>query len=411
MNRYCIPLTVLAISASIFWLPLAAASTFVGNGGSAGEVETRVSVAHLTDVLSVIEKLHDQSSEELDICRCADEFQNHAMCAPIRELNKTQRRFCSGTLEKKSADLHALVSGSEIRLVWTNDQMEVSEGGQRRVVDAVADRAARTITLNQNRFLQMKPYERLFLLAHEYFHFLQIDDQALVDTGSVGPFDQTDGSKRLIDAMAASVVMKALDYRILDRYQEPLRRAQGWKTNWLELTFGSQQAFQRSKDLYANHRLQEVGLNYLHYFGNFGLAFSFEGQSADAQLLQTIHTKENLRIFGLGVTYRHFPFSDPLTYFGQTHFVWLVELLNISGTYQATDADPDLIAHAASNVFGGRAQVSYHFPVVLGLWGVLGAGYDYQPLRYDLDATPGASYRIKTDSNRLSTYAGVSYGF
>ncbi len=237
------------ISALILITRLSEASTFVGNGGSPGDVELLVAKKQITETLEIIgAKDFSQGS----LCQCVADFQNDSLCEPLRSLNPEQRKYCVEVTSEKAKTLSTLISTEgKVSFLWTHDRIEVVEGKNRRAVDAASNREKMEITVNQNRFLDMSASERIFLLTHELLHLTEINGKPLTDEGPLGPFTGNDGSRNLINAVSAGTAMQAIDRRLIRKYRGHLRRPQGWKENWLEISGGSTRTSAVGSDVYA----------------------------------------------------------------------------------------------------------------------------------------------------------------
>jgi hypothetical protein len=289
--------------------------TFIGNGGNAGDVELAVTHQQLATIFA---EIPDRPADARGLCECTGEFDNHPMCDALKKLSPAQAKFCGEQLKIRSDEASRL--NDRVRVQWTHDFVEVSESGRKRGADAAADRAADEITVNVDRFMELKSYEREFLLAHELFHFTSYDSKPLTDEGPIGPFEGNDGSRNFINAMSAAVVMESVDEGLISKYQRSLKRPQGWKHAWLSVDGGTSRNEKDLAGLFPNNEFSKSGANFRYHFSNgFGIMLSVRLLKASKSILTSTKIEESSQALGLGIAYRYFPFKDPLTFFGQSH--------------------------------------------------------------------------------------------
>jgi hypothetical protein len=389
---------------------LAHANSFVGNGGSEGDVELAVSKMQIREAMQVIQK---KDPTEAEFCACNRMYQGRAVCEPLRALNETQQKFCSQTLYKEAEQVAKVVKDEDsVRVVWTNSPIDVVEGSKHRAADAVANRERREITVNLPRFLAMQPAERVFLLTHEYLHFTQIDGKPVTDEGAVGPFSGEDGSRTLVNAMAsATAVLQGAYPRELKSYSGKLSRSQAWKSRWFSGDIGSAgTAGGNYSDNFAFNNYVRGQLAARYQFTNeWGIVGAWRNESQKKTLTYNsmdIDTKEEANIFGLGVAYRIFFNSDPLTFWGQSHLVVQGMVESVKTSYNYGDRYNSFSDSAS--IWGGSLAADYYLPLWWGFWGYVGVAYEYHPYKY---TDPTAQLNLNYDKNILSGYMGVSYAF
>lgn len=180
-------------AALALWTSSAQASTFVGNGGNAGDVEWLVTLNQIDLALKWVEGLDPKQ-----LCVCTETYANHRTCDILNALSPTQVKFCRDTLSGQLPALRELVSSSDrARVNWTYDPIEVRENGRLRAVDAVTDRQQNKISTNPDKFRSMTPNERIFLIAHELFYLTDLNQKPMEDVGAVGPFTDKDGGREI----------------------------------------------------------------------------------------------------------------------------------------------------------------------------------------------------------------------
>ena len=383
---------------SISGLRPAQASTFVGNGGNAGDVEWLITLRQINLTLDYVDQLPKES-----LCLCTDTYANHETCAALRNLSPAQVRSCQDVMKAQIPALRELVSTSKhVRVDWTYDPIEVRENGRLRGVDAVTDRTQNKITMNPDTFRSMYPYSRIFLLSHELFHLTDWKGKPMVDEGAIEAFGGPQGGRELINAMAATLTVQADQQEISNAFRGKLRRPQGWRKNWID--FGVGGIKQSSDDTFSIDDYSSVQLKYRHYFGDFGLNAGVRFSNGDRKILSTIEAEEMIQTYLLGVSYRVFPFSNPLTFFGQSHLTFGLNAEIASGKYEIKDPAVGASAKKTNQSFG--AEVSYSIPLFWRLWANLNVAYQTLPGDYDV-----SGIQIESDDHALSSYLGVSYAF
>ena len=333
-------------------------------------------------------------------------YKGRPVCEPLDALNEEQAKFCSATLYKIAPELMKVLGHREmIRINWINSPIEVNEGGQKRAVDAVANREKNEITINQPRFLHMQQSERVFLLSHEYMHFASLDGKPLEDRGEVGPFKGGDGSRDLINSMAAATaVMQGTYPKEIKSYKAKLSRSQAWKTKWITLDVGGASVQGGYTDSFQFSNYTRTQLTMRYQFTNWGVALSYRNETANKTVLGTIAVGENVNTLGAGVTYRIFPFSDPLTFWGQSHI-----LLQAMAEYVKADinySEDPIFNSGSTSTFGGSLAVNYYLPLFWGTWGYVGVAYEVHPYKY---TEPDVN--LNFNKNIFSEYLGVGYAF
>ncbi len=387
------------------------AGTFVGNGGSPGDVELAIAKKHLDRTFKEFQE-YDKHGPSL--CTCAPEAKNRPMCSPLADLTLEQRSLCGRILFEKAGAMRRWVSPeAPLEVRWTREPIEVKENGVLRAVDAVMSRTTTEqgeggrLTLNADRFLQMKPQERLFLLTHEFFHLEDWDGRPLVDEGPIGVFEGAEGGRKLINALAAAAVMEFYQSRIDTQFRQSLQRSQAYKPMWFDLQYESLQNGQSRPSTFGAGTTNPVQLQFRGYlisgvWGSLGLAAAFRFSNRSSNVLSSVDVRENIQQYGIGLSYKVNPFSDPTTGLGQSHFVSTVRYelgksaLRINDSSTGTEDSTD---------FGGfRAEMSYYFPFDWGFW--LYVGGSYQQFNYSF-----TKVNLKYDKEQLGFFGGISYGF
>lgn len=381
------------------------AGTFVGNGGQGADVELQVSINQIRDTLVNIQRESDYP--ELKLCTCYEMYEGHPLCAMLKELNQEQVNFCAKFIKDYSYDILNLLNQSGgVRITWTKDNIEVMEGGRRKTVDAVANYQNSELTIQQDRFLQMKPYERLFLLYHEYSHFLKYEGKPLSDEGKIGPFVGDDGGRKLLNAMSASIAIEAKDYRVMDRYSHVLSRSRATAPIWISVSLDATYSSADQQSVYFTNSKGGGTLQARYQWDRFGTFVYFRSaNSSEKSILDTIKARETTYARGVGVNYRHFFQRDPTTFWGQSHLLLNFALEQVENQIEIKeDGFPqnDLKDKTNSTAYNIGAQ--YFMPLNSGFWWFVGANYIMNKYKYQ-------EVRIENKKDQASFSAGVSYAF
>jgi hypothetical protein len=374
------------------------ASTFVGNGGGAGDVELAVTKKQIEETFTAI---RTRSVFEHRLCRCNEVYENRNVCEPLRALNDEQRKFCAESLIRLAPDVLASIYAIDFQ--WTHSPISVSVHGQTRAVDAVTDRSSRRITINLDRFLDMKPFERVFLVTHEMLHLTNLQGKAINDDGAVGPFSGSEGGRTLLNSMgsSAAVLQGELPGEI-KKYRAKLHRSQSWKPIWLEMNYGTSNLEQKPRSTFAASEFYRSQFTARYVFGNWGLVGSLRTETADNKVFGVINVDEKVSITSGGAIYRWFVSKDPTTFWGQNHvlFQGLIDFVNAEIKLD----DGTVTAAESVKTTGFNVSVNYYIPFFWGFWAFLGSAYEVHPYKYE-------TVNLNYDKNKISYYLGVSYAF
>ncbi len=374
----------------LFFIASAKASTFVGNGGNAGDIELNVALHHTEEALAQISALKNSQ-----LCQCAESFENHAVCESLKRLNPEQKNFCAAQIREVTPALLERLKG-EIQVEWTDDSMQVKDASGLHSADAVT--RDQKMVVNRDRFVQMQPYERVFLLTHELLHTI-----SYADDGSVGPFTGASGGKALINSMAAATVMMGVRGYVFEKYSDSLSRPQGSRKIWVDLDVQSTEGGNKDNTTFAIKKTAQTQLSGRYYlWGPLGVMLSFRSGSGKKTVYGSVEASEKQTMLGVGATYRWFLFSDPLSFWGQTHLVANALIESVSSEYEVKDAYVGTKDEVSST--GVRLEVNYYLPIAYGIWGFVGAGYQTHQYSY-------SKINLNYDQNQMSGSIGVSYGF
>lgn len=381
------------------------ASTFVGNGGNAGDLELQMTLKQMQEIFYFLNR--DRDIADQNLCICKEKFAGRPVCDMLKDLNAEQVRFCSKYLTLHAQELEKLADPQgSVNFSWTHQPIEVRENSHLRGVDAVTNFQRKSMILNQARFLQMAPEERVFLIGHELFHLTSHQENPLKDEGEVGPFKGMDGGRKLINAMAATLVMTAHEYQVFSGYRETEKRSKSYKKTWVTLSYGGLQTANNKTTPYdiEDTRGKQLGIRY-QWTSAVGFLAQISSLEGEKSLLNSTHVNEQKNILSVGGAYRWFPFHNLLAYSGQSHFVFTGTLDFLSATHKLNDSTIGTTSRTTSNGYSLNAY--YYMPFNAGVWAYVGVGYTYLPYKFNLDDQINLEYK-----NGASNFAlGVSYGF
>jgi len=103
----------------VFAQSTALANTFVGNGGSAGDLELLITKKQLSQTL---EKIASQKDAK-QLCTCQPVFENHTECRPLNNLSDEQENFCSQNLKNVAAHAESLLKQNQVKFNWTREDI------------------------------------------------------------------------------------------------------------------------------------------------------------------------------------------------------------------------------------------------------------------------------------------------
>lgn len=386
---------------------LASGSTFVGNGGNAGDVELQVT---LNQVAESLRFLRDNGDDIPNACKCTATFKGRAICDPLINLNQEQAKFCHTQLAAATPLFLEFLEGEQrVHISWTNENIQVMEpNNPNRSADAVTNSKNRTITLNQERFLSMSPQERIFLITHELGHMTVFNGEKVEDTQPFGPFPHADGGKQFLNSLGAATAMLADRSGGFNKYALPLSRPQGYKNIWLDLATSRSASQDDSDSPYALDEWSGATLTGRYYFmklgaGGVGALIETRNLYGDHKVLTNTEVEENLSSIGAGLSYRIFPWKNPLSFWGQTHFVFNGKYEFVQHEVKLNDGFVTVKDSDSSN--GLTVAGNYFIPLTWGFWGYVGVSYSTAYQR------SYSKIGLKYDKNITSSALGVSYAF
>lgn len=380
-----------------FYCHLGLASTFVGNGGNAGELDLNMAIATISDVAKKLETAQDS------LCRCASNFPRHDFCQILGRLDANQKEYCAKILSKSTQSLQVLSSrSSELKYRWSDDELNLYEkDGKKRRVDAIAQANEKVIILDRQRFQDMSAYHRQALLVHEIFHFIEIDGKEFSDEERVGPF--SDG-KSLRDALGAAIVVASIESGRSDRYAhlESISRADRHIWASLNIISLSRQNFDEGQLLVPKSTFgleYQLGIN----IGDFSIHGLYEDSNYEGKIERMFSVSERKKLNSLGVGYNFYPFN-PRALSRWTEFHLNLTFMGVSGTAEYTVSDRLVALKDDAKVSGFQLRINSHLPLSNGFWinsscGARNSSYQYKKV----DA--------KVNLTEVTLTFGVGYGF
>lgn len=402
MSSLCQPILTF-VFALLFAGSTASASTFVGNGGNVGDIELKIALNQIRDVFR--EVLKAGPKEKLELCTCYDDYKTHASCSTLESLTPEQVGYCENFMKERAAQMERLVSEDDAVLFkWTAENIRVKEKTGLRQADAVADPAERRITLHQRRFVELANHERVFLLTHELLHLTKVDGEYPDDDVPMGPFNTSEGGRRLLNAVAASTVQEVYGQDLVKKYLPTLQRSQGSKNNWLTAQW--QSSNRGDEDSFGVTRTSGSQFSFRHQWGAIGVLAELRSGRGQGSVRETIKFEEAYNALALGVAYRLFPSDNPMTFWGQSHFVFAGKLEQMNLDYHLREEGfIDESDTAVSTTL--TAEATYFMPLRNDFW--VSVSFGYLPHKY--------SYRkvfsdpIHVQSSQSSFGLGVAYAF
>ncbi|HPI41743.1 MAG TPA: hypothetical protein PLJ21_13115 [Pseudobdellovibrionaceae bacterium] len=376
------------------------ASTFVGNGGNSGDVELQVTLKEIQETLRLID--NGKNSNEFKLCTCYPQLKGHPMCNTLSKLNSQQVQFCEKYIKDNSENLRKAANQlSQNGIEWTHEKIEVVENQSLRAADAVTDANTNKITLNKDQFINMPNYERVFLLSHELGHLQRWENKYIVDRQAIGPFDGPEGGREFLNSISAALTMEALDTQVIHQFQADLKRSQGYKKHWFELGTASTNT---KEVLFGVNEKSGHFLSYRFQFSDqWGVQGEYRSSKGNKSYLSSTKSEETLTGYGVGISYRFFPFKDPLTFWGQSHFVISLNADKINGEFSLSDSFLKTETNSSSTSWMG--SLNYYMPLQNNFWIFIKAAVSGHHISYSIP-----NITIQNDFNS-NFNLGASYGF
>lgn len=383
----------------------AIASTFVGNGGNASNLDLKIA-------LGLIEESMKNLSEEdvADLCVCDEEFMYLKSCKILEKLTKNQQEFCQQTLFKNSKMISKMASTtSPIQFVWTDNTIETEKNsdGRERPVHAVSNRNKKTITLNEEKFVELSPTARVSLLVHEFLHFAEFstENKFPQDHEKLGPFSST---AEAFDTCGAAVQAWAEETDTKGPQSSLTGVSRAYKKHWITLSLSPIQVVATPEHgMVHDGSLGGFSLEYSHNFKIFQPYIQMAYQEKGDEEHRSTSTVGELKVshdstqYSLGTMIRFFPFDWPATRWSQFHLLVGLGLQHDSHRYKITDGETTIRSNAQS--MGYRLSLGARAPLANNIWVHL--AYAYTGTQLDFK-------ELKTKIQSITQFdLGLSYGW
>lgn len=380
-------------------------STFIGNGGQVGDLELTVTKRQIRSTLNRLQELKSENNN-LEVCKCPEDYSDHQLCEIIKELNSDQKQFCEAFIKAQLPKLEKAISA--VKFEWINENLNVVEGnGQIRAADAIAQKTENKILINQSRFMDNRPYKRTFLLTHEIFHLDNYQGIELNDDAPIGPFKDKYGTRKLLNASAAGLVLLSIDENVFQQYTDYLKNSSSAKKHWLSLTGASTRLESNRNDNYNVQSSTGYRLSYRYDFDNLynlGLTLQFEEQSGNKSIFTMTKIHERRNTSALGFTFKIFPFSqlDPFNSFWNSYFLTELLIESMHSEYKLEDDYTSVTSSAGSS--SPAIRIGYFFPLKYNFWVSGFITYSKHQLIYqEINQT--------FNNNKMGFTLGATYGF
>jgi hypothetical protein len=375
------------------------ANTFVGNGGNAGDLELQMTLGEIERTASAIK---DDTNTEA-FCTCPQDYKGRAICEPLQEMDNEQKNYCQKTLKTKAEEILKLLSPQGgVKWDFTIEEMSTQENAGIRDADAVANSENFRITMERDPFISKKPPERMFLITHELLHLTKYEGHFIKDDVPTGPYKDREGGRKLLNAYGSAFAMYAHVHNIYSVLRGSQRRSKNYVNNWFSLNIGTNTGERNST--FSQNDVMGATLEYRRQFtspwGIFFRAGSFGAEKSD--VVSTTKVTVDKSSFALGVSRQVLLFRDPLTYWGQSYLLLGAGLEYQKIKYKLDDGFVTVEDSATSTAALVRTQ--YYIPFIWGGWAF--AEISATNHNYNLDKV-----NVKSTPIQGQIYAGVSYGF
>ncbi|MFZ3231390.1 MAG: hypothetical protein WA160_14365 [Pseudobdellovibrio sp.] len=375
-------------------------STFVGNGGNAGDLELQVT---LTQVKRSLTDVVQNNFIKNQLCTCDESMEGHKICETLKVLNIEQKNYCEKKLIARASDMLDLMNDKQgLLILWTSEAMQVAEKSGYREAEGISVPEEKKILLNQGQFLELRDYERIFLVTHELGHLIKVSNKYLRDDEAIGPFNQADGGRHLLNALGASVAMKSLTNGGVNDYRGSLKRSKSYKQHWFNLSVGGDSAH-NDESTFAIKKYSGYDTSYRFQLNqDIGFSLGLKYLHGDEKILQTVKAVSELNLWDIQAHYRIFPFSNPLSFWGQSHLIFGLGLESGKATIKLDDGYT--VASDEAKLSSPIISVQYYLPLYVGLW--ISTCVSYTAHNYEY-----TQIGFKSEKKQIYLSLGVNYAF
>jgi hypothetical protein len=380
---------------------LADASTFVGNGGNSANLDLALTLAEIRKTNELI--FEDPKSTER--CTAEDRHQQYAFWAVLDNLTKKQREFCAEFVLKHSKKIASLAAADgSISFVWSPTDIEIKTESGLKKVQAVANFINRTITIDEDKFIELTETKRVALITHELFHFVKVDEKPLGDSGKIGPFKTTG---QLLDVAGSAIASWSESDGIIGSYGMLNDLSRAFHSWWITMeTISIDLGEDNASKLLTSGNMSGDRFTLRKQFSAIGVYLS---QSTLSETVYagysdyTLDIEHKSSFTEAGITYRAFVSRNPMSYFGQFHF--LFTLGGEFGKHEVSYSDGYTTFSDTAEGKGAKLSVDAMFPLYYGFW--INVGYGLRQHSYEFETLD-----IKIDDSlSTQTTMGLSYAF
>lgn len=372
------------------------AATFIGNGGSAQDIDLDAALAIIND------GSRNMSADSKTLCTCSEGWVDNDLCRVLSQLSDAERAACRELLIKHAPELTELSKrDSKLRFEWADSPMSVRIlNNSTRKVDAVSQVEKETIIVNRRRFFEMPLMFRTALITHELLHFVQINGGYTDDEKPAPPFKS---GRSMLDALGAALTMESFEKQSFDEIRDLESVSRSKRRNWIYVDFsGVHHQAKQSKRLLKTSNSSGSTLSYAWRPNELGFNIDMTSDSYEGSYRSKINVKEEISLLGLGVNYRINPFRYYLSKWNETHLTIGLTALNGSSEYEASS---DGVAKKdKAKVIGGSGSIRALMALNNGFW--LSTGAELRHIRYEYK-----KLHIKTIENQSVFTLGGAYGF
>lgn len=370
--------------------------TFIGNGGSAQDLDLDAALAVINEGSAKI------VGDSKTLCTCSDGWVDNDLCRVLKQLSDDERKACRSLIVKHASDLRELSRRkTSLSFEWADSPMSVKTSDNRtRKVDAVSQLSKRKIIINRKRFSDMPLMFRAALVTHELFHFIKINGNYVDDDDAAPPFKN---GRAMLDALGAAVTMESFEREAFEELRELEDVSRSKRRHWLYYDLTQlQHSKEGSKKLLKNS--SSKGSTWSYAFRPTAIGFHVLGQKIthSSQFGGRIAVRETLNILGAGANYRLNPISHYLSKWNETHLSLGLTALGGSAKYDASSTGIAIKDTAA--VQGLNGSIKALMGIDKGFW--ITAGMEINHVRYDYK-----SIKVKVIDNQRIFSIGGAYGF
>ncbi len=380
--------------------PSVQGSTFVGNGGNSKDVELQVT---LLQVQKALKQVQLDGAKDTALCECDSNLEGHKLCEVLKALNADQKKQCKEDLVQASHQiLNLLQDPKGVQIIWTLEAMQVSEKAGLRQAEGVAVLKDKKIFLNREEFLNLKDYERIFLVTHELAHLVSFNQKYIQDDEKYKSFQQDDGGRQFLNSLGASVAMKSFATGAISDYVTSLSRSKNSRSHWFSFLFTSESS-QKDQAAFSIESYKGFHARYRFQINEtLGIGLGLKRLSGEQTFFDTAHTKGDLKMMDAFVAYRWLPFSDPFSIWGPSHFVFTLGVQ--SGEASIAIDDGIVTANDRAKFMAPQLTAEYDLPLIHGVW--VQFAVNYSNYSYELK---DIGYQSEKDHTNYGI--GVAYAF